>query len=72
MEYRIIDLHTETIDPEPKTVQSTSPEKAAEMVLGLELVRRGAKKDLRARVYYQHAGQPVTMVRLYTKVADRG
>lgn len=71
MEYRIIDLQTEAIDPEPKTVKATSPEKAAAEVLGLELVRSGTKRDLRCRVYYQHPGQPVTMVRLYSKVADR-
>jgi hypothetical protein len=63
-QYRVIDLQTEIIDPEPKTVAAVSPEKAAEMVLGLQLVRSGAKKDLRARVYFQNAGQPMTMVRL--------
>jgi len=70
-EYRVVDLETGGIDPEPKTVRASSPEKAAEMALGLELVRSGAKRDLRARVYCQEAGQPLTMVRLYTKVADR-
>lgn len=70
-EYRVIDLQTETIDPESITVQAHSPEKAAELALGLELVRSGAKKDLRARVYCQLPGQPLSMVRLYTKVADR-
>jgi hypothetical protein len=70
-EYRVIDLQTETIDPEPKTVKAGSPEKAAELALGLELVRSGSKQDLHARVYCQHPGQPLTMVRLYTKVADR-
>lgn len=71
IEYRVIDLQTETIDPEPKTVKASSPEKAAELVLGIELVRSGSKRDLRARVYCQQPGQPLTMVRLYTKVADR-
>ena len=71
MEYRVIDLQTEVIDPSPKTVQAKSPEHAAELVLGLELVRSGAKQDLRARVYCQHPGQPVSMVRLYTKVSNR-
>ena len=70
-EYRVIDLQTETIDPEPRTVEAQSPEKAAELVLGLELVRSGSRRDLRARVYFQHPGRPLTMVRLYTKVADR-
>jgi hypothetical protein len=70
-EFRVIDLHTETIDPTPKTVKAASPEKAAELALGLELVRSGSKSDLRARVYCQMPGQPLTMVRLYSKVADR-
>lgn len=70
-EYRVIDLQTETINPEPKTVMASSPEKAAEQALGLHLVRSGSKRDLRARVYCQQAGQPLTMVRLYTKVVDR-
>lgn len=70
-DFRVIDLQTETIDPEPKTVKATSPERAAELVLGQQLVRSGAKKDLRARVYFQSAGQPVSMVRLYSKVGDR-
>jgi hypothetical protein len=70
-EYRVIDLQTETVDPEPKTVAASSPEKAAELALGLTLIRSGAKKDLRARVYFQHPGQPMSMVRLYSKVEDR-
>ena len=70
-EYRVIDLQTETNDPEPKTVKASSPEKAALVALGLTLVRSGAKRDLRARVYCQQPGQPLSMVRLYTKVADR-
>ena len=70
-EYRVIDLQTETIDPEPQTVSASSPEKAAELALGLELVRSGSKQDLRARVYFQNPDQPVSMVRLYTKAADR-
>lgn len=71
IEFRIIGLQTETIDPNPKTVVAPSPERAAELALGLTLVRSGAKQDLRARVYSQHPGQPVNMVRLYTKVTDR-
>lgn len=71
IEFRVIDLQTETIDPNPKAVVAQSPERAAEMALGLSLVRSGARRDLRARVYCQHPGQPVSMVRLYTKVADR-
>jgi hypothetical protein len=36
-------------------------------VLGVEVVRSGSKRELRARVYFQHPGQPLSMVRLYSK-----
>lgn len=70
-EYRVIDLQTEVIDPLSKTVSANTPEEAASLALGLQLVRGGAKADLRARVYWQLTGQPMSMVRLYTKAADR-
>jgi len=70
-EFRIIDLQTETRDPNPKTIVASSPERAAKLALGVLLVRSGAKQNLRARVYSQMPGQPVNMVRLYIKVADR-
>lgn len=71
IEFRVIDLSTETIDPKPKIVSASTPERAAELALGLSLVRSGAKQHLRARVYSQHPGQPVNMVRLYTRVVER-
>lgn len=70
-EFHVIDLHIEGADPEPKIVLARTAEKAAALVLGVELVRSGHRRDLRAKVYYQPSGQPTTMVRLYTKVADR-
>ena len=66
-EYRVIDLRTQAIDPEPRIVRASSPEGAAAAVLGFELVRSGRRSDLRARVYFRNPGQPVSMVRLYTK-----
>lgn len=69
-EYRVIDLKTDTIDPDPRTVQADGPEQAAELVLGLQLVRSGARRYFRARVYFQVEGQPLCMVRLYEKVDD--
>lgn len=70
LEYRVIDLSTSTIDPDERIVQTTSPERAVLEALGVEVVRSGPKRDLRARVYFQHPGQPVSMVRLYLK-ADK-
>ncbi|WP_158409498.1 hypothetical protein [Devosia psychrophila] len=50
---------------------ASSPEAAARKALGIDLVRSGAKRDLRAKVYFQHPGQSLSMVRLYAKVAER-
>lgn len=66
IEYRVVDLRTEVIDPEERIVTASKPEEAAEMVLG-EKVARGNQRFAKpiARVYYQKAGQPLTMLRLY-------
>lgn len=42
-----------------------SPEAAAREVLGIEVVRSGAKDDLVAEVYWHLERQPMTMARLY-------
>jgi hypothetical protein len=68
--YRVVDLRTNIIAPTETTVTTArSPEDAVRQVLGLEVVRSGHRKDLVARVYWQPVGQPVTMVRLYGRVA---
>jgi hypothetical protein len=67
-QYRVIDLQPGTIDPNEAIVEAGSPEAAAREVLGAELVRSGTKAELRARVYFQYPGQPLSMVRLYAKV----
>ena len=66
-EYRVIDLQTEVRDPDPPTVTAHTPEKAAELALGVELVRSGRPSNVRARVYFQQPDQPMTMVRLYER-----
>jgi hypothetical protein len=71
IQYRVIDLASSAIDPEERIVRSTSPERAVMEALGIEVVRSGSKHDLRARVYFQHPGQPLSMVRLYNKAAPR-
>jgi hypothetical protein len=67
IQYRVIDLADPAIDPDEHLVRSTSPERAVMDVLGVEVVRSGSKRELRARVYFQHPGQPLSMVRLYSK-----
>jgi len=68
--FRVIDLKLVAADPEV-VVKAITPERAAKLALGVDLVRSGSKCDLRARVYFQHPGQSLSMVRLYTKVEDR-
>lgn len=70
-QYRIIDLATGAVDPQELIVQANSPERAVLVALGVEVVRSGSRRDLRARVYFQHPGQPVSMVRLYSKAQSR-
>lgn len=69
-QFRIIDLQLEAVQPDDVIVEARSPEAAAQAALGVELVRSGSKRELRARVYWQHPGQPVSMVRLYSKVSS--
>lgn len=72
-EYRVVDLGPAAIDPEERIVTGVnSPEAAAELALGVKLVRSGRKTDLRARVYFRPTGAPLSMVRLYTQAIDRG
>lgn len=64
--YRIVDLTDKTIHPDSLTVEVTGPpELAAKKALGIKVVRGGNRRDLVARVYWQNAGYPMTMVRLY-------
>lgn len=67
-EFRVIDLRTQVIAPE-QTVQASSPEDAARIVLGIDVYRSGAKQHLVARVYWRTLTAPPNMVRLYSKSA---
>lgn len=72
MTYRVIDLRTDMVDLNEIIVEGeTSPERAAMKALGLDLMRSGNKRDLTARVYWQAAGHPLNMVRLYAKAGER-
>ena len=69
--YRVIDLRTTSIASGETIVAARSPEDAARQALGVDLVRSGRRLDIKARVYFQLPGQPISMVRLYGKVEDR-
>lgn len=68
--YRVVDVRTDVIEPKEVIIEGArSPEDAVRQALDVEVVRSGNRRDLVARVYWQSLGQPVTMVRLYRRVA---
>lgn len=70
--FRILDLRSDPNSPTELSVDGAkTPEEAARLVTGEILVRSGRPEDLRVKAYFQQAGQPMTMVRLYRRVEDR-
>lgn len=67
--FRVVDLRQDgpLVDTDIIVEGVQSPEAAVRDVLGIQVVRSGAKRDLVAKVYWQPIGQPLTMVRLYAK-----
>lgn len=67
--FRVVDLRQDAlvVDTDIIVEGVPSPEAAVRDVLGIQVVRSGAKRDLVAKVYWQPLGQPLTMVRLYAK-----
>jgi hypothetical protein len=71
-DYRVVDLRQDPAATDGVAIGASSPEAAALRVLGIELVRSGARNELAAKVYWQIDDHPVNMVRLYHKiVGDR-
>lgn len=71
--FRVVDLRQDAllIDTDIIVEGVQSPEAAVRNVLGIQVVRSGAKRDLVAKVYWQPIGQPLTMVRLYAKTDEQ-
>lgn len=70
--YRVVDCRGGVADASEIIIAGAiSPEDAALKAIGETLVRSGRRGDLRVQVYFQHAGQPMSMVRLYSKAVDR-
>ena len=71
--FRVVDLRENAlvIDTDIIVEGVPSPEAAVRDVLGIQVVRSGAKRDLVAKVYWQPIGQPLTMVRLYAKTEEQ-
>lgn len=67
--FRVVDLRTMTITPE-YNVEENSPERAAEIALGMKVFRSGGRKNLVCRVYWQ-GREGLNMVRLYNQSGER-
>lgn len=71
-QYRVVDCRPGAHDEEGTMITAPSPESAALKVLKEVLFRSGKAKYLRARVYSQEEeGGPLSVVRLYSRAADR-
>lgn len=70
--FRVVDLRQDALllDTDIVVEGVQSPEAAVRDVLGIQVVRSGASRDLVAKVYWQPLGQPLTMVRLYAKTEE--
>jgi hypothetical protein len=69
-EFRVVDCRSTVAAPADLIVVADTPEHAARLAIGEDLVRGTGKSHLlRARVY-SHDANGLTMVRLYTRVAD--
>jgi len=67
-EFRVVDCRTTLVEPTQVTIVADTPEHAARLAFGEELVRGNRKPGaLRARVYFVGAEGKLTMVRLYSK-----
>ena len=72
IDFRVVEVVTEAgLERELVVPQARSPEAAARLAIGETLVRSGRRQDLRAKVYFQHPDQPISMVRLYRRQEDR-
>ncbi|MDB5538184.1 MAG: hypothetical protein JWP26_2522 [Devosia sp.] len=71
-QYRVVDCRSPIIQPDDHIVAADTPEQAARLVLGEDLVRGSqGNKMIRARVYSDSVSGIKTMVRLYAPVASR-
>jgi len=66
--FRVVDLRSMTITPE-YNVEENSPERAAEIALGMRVFRSGDRRNLVCRVYWQ-SRHGLNMVRLYRQTDE--
>ena len=68
-EFRVVDCRSDVVDPAEIIVVAETPEQAASLAIGEDLVRGGRKSRpvaASARVYFRTEGA-LTMVRLYAR-----
>jgi hypothetical protein len=58
-------------DPDGRQIEAHSPEEAARLVTGLDLVRTGRRGALRVIVTWSEAGLPLQKVQLYERQRGR-
>jgi hypothetical protein len=67
-QYLVVDLRFATAMPSTTVVsRAYNTEAAAQLVLGIDLVRSGRPKDLQAKVYFVDRSGVLNMVRLYRR-----
>lgn len=66
-QYRIVDIRK--VPPVELVAEGASPERVAEDLLSLKLIRSGKSPNLVCRVFWQN-GETMNMVRLYTPKTD--
>lgn len=71
--FRVVELNANLASEGEHTIKATTPEAAASMALGVDVVR-GSSKRARpiARVYWQDAPEQTNMVRLYARIGTTG
>lgn len=71
--FRVVDLRADSSGIDLGLVDGVqSPEVAALKVMGVDLVRSGARSDLVAKVYFKNKeAESLNMVRLYRRVEHR-
>jgi hypothetical protein len=67
VQFRVVDLLTADRNGDGDVVAAESPERAAQMVLGIELVRDGKQGSARALVYFEEHDGRGSSVRLFSQ-----
>jgi hypothetical protein len=67
VQFRVVDLLMADRNGDGRVVAADSPEHAARLVLGVDLVRDGLRSDARALVYFEEHDGRGASVQLFSK-----